>query len=313
MNDVSAVNYELLRTFVVCGGFRTFAEAARSRRISVSAISQQIRALEAQLGVVLYERIGRGVRLTEAGTGLWRSLRESLADIDEALAAAVGAGSAVRGPLAIGAPRAFGAHWLRPRLPPLLAAYPELRIHLELGVPSLLERRLADGQLDLAVLSRAAELGGIASQAIFTETFVAVAAPAYLARWGAPHTVADFRRHRYLVFDADLAMHAPWWRAWFGRKSRLPEAIVASVASLDEMRALAEAAVAIAVLPDYHVAASVAEKRLRILTPTNQSGRQRQARGTIFLAWRASTAGPAKVRAVRDYLTRLSHAGGGKH
>jgi DNA-binding transcriptional LysR family regulator len=160
----------------------------------------------------------------------------------------------VRGRVAVGSPRTFGRHGLGPRLPALLSAHPELTVTVEYGVPSVLERRLAEGHIDLVILARPSELPGIETRPIATETFLAVAAPACLARRGQPRTAADFREHRYVVFDRDLAMHAPWWRAAFGGRTALPENIACEVASLEEMMALAIAGAAIAVLPDYQVA-----------------------------------------------------------
>lgn len=299
------VNYELLKTFVVAARARTFGAAAAERRVSVSAISQQVKALETQLGVSLFERIGRRVQLTPAGQSLAATLDVALARIDEALEGAVADHTIVRGSVAVGAPRTFGRHWLGPRLPALLAAHPELTIRVEYGVPSLLERRLAEGHLDLVILARPSELPYVEARPIATETFVAVAAPAYLARWGTPRAASDFRQHRYVVFDRDLAMHAPWWRASFGARAALPEGIACEVASLEQMMDLAVAGAVIAVLPDYQVADAVRAGALRILEPARgQHARQRPAQGTLFLAWRRGAVESARLRVVREALAR---------
>jgi DNA-binding transcriptional LysR family regulator len=76
------INYELLRTLLEAGLAPTFAEAAKRRRVTPSAVSHQIRALEAQLGVPLFERVGRNARLLPVGEGLVRALRESFKRID---------------------------------------------------------------------------------------------------------------------------------------------------------------------------------------------------------------------------------------
>jgi DNA-binding transcriptional LysR family regulator len=298
VNRGRGVDYELLRTFVAAATARTFGEAARQRFVSVSAISQQVRTLEGQLGVPLFERRGRRVRVSEAGQALLAVLRPELTRIEEALEAVGESHGAVRGAVALGAPRTFARHWLRPRLPPLLAGNPELRVTVRFDVPSRLERALAEGGLDLALLARAPELPGITAQPVATETFLAVAAPAYLARRGTPRGQAEFAAHRYLVFDGDLAMHAPWWRACFGGRARLPRDVVCEVASQEELQALAEAAVGIAVLPDYQVADALRAGLLRALAPP----RARPARNTIHLAWRKGAIETARLRAARDAL-----------
>lgn len=298
------VNYELLKTFVVAARARTFGAAAAERRVSVSAISQQVKALETQLGVPLFERIGRRVQLTPAGQSLAAALEAALARIDEALESAVADHTIVQGAVAVGAPRTFGRHWLGPRLPALLSAHPALTIQVEYGVPSVLERRLAEGHLDVVILARPSELPNIEARPIATETFVACAAPAYLARHGTPRSASDFRQHRFVVFDRDLAMHAPWWRASFGSKVALPENIACEVASLEQMMDLAIAGAGVVVLPDYQVAETVRAGALRILEPARgQHTRQRAARNTLFLAWRRGAIESARLRTVREALS----------
>ena len=297
------INYELLRTFVVTGNARTFAEASAARRVTPSAVSQQLKILETQLGTRLFERVGRRARLTAEGTRLLEALAHPLQQIDDALGAASDSARAPAGLIRIGSPRTFGAYWLRPRLKRLLAARPGLRLSVQFDVPSVLERRVADGALDFALLVRPTELPGIESERLATETFLAVAAPGALDPRRPPRSLEDFTRLRYLVFDRDLAMHAPWWRASFGRKAALPPDIICEMASLEELLALAEEGVGVAVLPDYHVAPSVAARRVRVLTPEGA----RPARNTLFLAWRAAAVQTARFVAVRDALTSEPH------
>ena len=77
------INYELLRTLVDAGSAPTFRDAAARRRVTPSAVSHQVKTLEAQLGVVLFERVGRNARLTPAGARLVDALRIELARIDD--------------------------------------------------------------------------------------------------------------------------------------------------------------------------------------------------------------------------------------
>jgi DNA-binding transcriptional LysR family regulator len=299
LNAGRAADYELLRTFLAAAAARTFGEAARRRFVTVSAISQQVKTLETQLGVALFERLGRRVRLSDAGRALQAALAEPFARIEEAVEAAASASGIVRGRLTLGAPRTFGRFWLRPRLAALLSAHPELRVTVQFDVPSVLERRLVEGVLDLALLARGPELPGVEAAPLHIETFVAVAAPAYTHARGTPRTLADFRAHRYLVFDAELAMHAPWWRASFGARAPLPVDVVCEVASLEELLALAEAGLGIAVLPDYQVEKSVAAGRVRVLVP---GPRARPARNTVFLAGRRGAIDSPRLRAARAAL-----------
>src|SRR5437763_7339649 len=120
------INYELLRTLVEAGTAPTFREAAARRHVTPSAVSHQIRSLESQLGVPLFERFGRNARLTPAGVKLVAVLRDDFARIDEALAAVLEDARSVRGTVRIGGPGPFSRMWLRPRLVRLLRTHPDL-------------------------------------------------------------------------------------------------------------------------------------------------------------------------------------------
>lgn len=295
------INYELLRTLLEAGLGPTFVEAARRRRVTPSAVSHQIRALEAQLGVPLFERVGRSARLLPAGEGLVRALRESFARIDDALAAATEDHAEVRGEVRIGGPGPFSRMWLRPRLVRLLRAHPELVINVRFDVPSVLSQRLVLGDDDLSILVGAASIPALEARPIYVEEFSAVASPAYLSAHRRPETAKEFAEHRFVVFDADLAMHAAWWRASFGQKEPLPPKIACRITSLDEMLALTLEGVGIAVLPNYFIASAIAAKQVVVVGPLPGKGR-RGARDTIYLAWRKGSVHSARVRVVQQAL-----------
>ncbi len=300
----AAINYELLRTLLVVGTSDTFAEAARRRGVTPPAISQQVSSLEAQLGVPLFERSGRRARLTSVGADLVAVLREQLGPVEDALTAVIDNHRLVRGVVRIGAPRAFTAHWLRPRMIELLQTHPELRVHLVFDVPSRLRRELLEGALDLALLVTAVDHPSLEARPVHVEEFVAVASPAYVRAHGTPISVDDFRQQSFLVFDDDIAMLAPWWRARFGPRESLPQNFVCQVASLDELAALAEAGLGIAVLPSYLVAAPVARGTLTAFAATTGTTRRLSAaaRNPISLAWRRGALETARFVAVRTRL-----------
>ena len=296
-----SINYELLRTFLDVATADTFSGAAARRHITPSAISQQIRALETQLGVQLFERFGRRARLTESGGTLLSSLKDHFAGIDLAVTGVLEKPGVVRGTVRIGAPGPFSRVWLRPRIIHLMHSHPELVIEAQFNVASNLVRGLVEGHYDFCVLVNEPEHGAIDVAPIFVETFVAVASTGYLKAHGRPQAAREFRQHRYIVFDADQAMHGPWWHACFGRREPLPDQIVARVGSLDEMLALAASGLGIAVLPNYFVSGSVAEGRVEAINVVLRNGR-RGARNQIYLGWRRGAPSSARFVAAKQAL-----------
>lgn len=296
-----AINYELLKTFVVAGNTGNFRRAAKERFVSVSAVSQQIKTLETQLGTPLFERLGRRVRLTASGRALLLELRGLFERIDAGLELASADHAAVRGSVSIGAPRSFSQHWLRPRLASLLGAHADLSVKLVYGVPSVIEPKLNDGEIDLAILVVPPELDSIERRVVAHETFVCVAAPSYFADRKKPRTLAEFMDERYVVFDRDLAMHRPWWRAAFGGRASLPRRIVAELPSCEAMLALALDGVAVTVLPDYLVDPHLERRELVRLEPARRASEKPPA-FPVFLGWRSHTLESARVRVVREAL-----------
>ncbi|MEM9454993.1 MAG: LysR family transcriptional regulator [Myxococcota bacterium] len=294
---LNIVELDLLKTLVLVGDASSHAEAARMRGVTPSAISQQLKLLEAQIGVPLFERVGRRSVPTAAARELIAHLREPFEQIERVVEATRSDFEQVCGRLAIGSPRPFGSVYLRPRLVSLLRRYPELELVVEFGVPSVLQQRVVEGRLDLAIMVTTPEHPSLTSATIAHETFVAVAAPEYLRRYGRPSTLAEFLEHRYIVYDEDHAMHRPWWRAAFGARAKSAVSIACTVASLPEMQALTEAGLGISVLPDYLVGPAVDRGHLEALEPEGKKG---PAKNAIYLSWRSSALESARLRVVRE-------------
>ncbi|MCK8498526.1 LysR family transcriptional regulator [Myxococcus fulvus] len=293
-------NREALWTLWEVSRAGTHAAAAARLGITASAVGQQLKALERHTGVALFERVGRRARLTSAGAALVARLGEHLPALDAAVEEASETHRVVRGEVALGGPWPFFRYWLRPRLPSLLAAHPELRLDVRFDVPSRVARRLLDGELDLGIVGLLPEAPGLELHPVAQEQFVAVASPGYLKRWGTPRSARDFAAHRFVAFDSDLAMLLPWWRAAFGAKEPLPTQVVCRIANLDEMLALAEAGVGLAVLPDYLVQPALREGRVAALEAPRRAARRPS--GTLWVAWRKAAAPTARFLAVRDWL-----------
>ncbi|MHB8419670.1 MAG: LysR family transcriptional regulator [Myxococcales bacterium] len=296
------IDFELLKTLVDIGNTRSFTAAAKRRHLSPSAVSQRIRLLEQRLGFPLFSRAGRQNRLTPEGQRLFEAAHRSLTPLEEAVAALRGDSSRVGGPVRIGCPVAFGRLWLRPRLVALRRRYPELLPEVQYDSSGSLGPRLVAGEFDLCILvGPVARSAGLASRLIYTEEFLAVGAPDYLKRRGAPRTLAAFSEHPFIVFDQELAMLRPWWRAHFGPRAALPPRHACRVASLDEILALTEAGIGLTVLPNFFIEDSLARGAVALVPPDPpRSGHARRALYPIYLCWRRSALETARLRAVRE-------------
>lgn len=172
----------------------SLSAAARRLGISTSAVSQQLRVLEQAHGVMLLHRTTRKISLTEAGARLADHCQAMVDAADRARQQLTLARDAPEGELRISAPVGFARH-VAPALAPLLAAHPRLTLRL-LVDDAMID--LVDARVDLAVRAgRLADSTWVARRLCSFETLLC-AAPAYLARAGAPQRPADLLGHQWI-------------------------------------------------------------------------------------------------------------------
>jgi DNA-binding transcriptional LysR family regulator len=295
MSDVSLESLKTLVAVVRAGSQR---EGAKTRGLSVPTVSQQLTSLEAKLGMPLFERVGRRALPTPEARRLVGALAPAFDAIVDALDAAIGAHRGVAGPVAIGAPRPFGAHWLTPRMNELLRVRPGLVLTLRYGGPSELESRLLEGTLDLAILVREPSRDGVVAQRLHEEQLVAVADRPLRAE-----TSQDALAWSWLAFDEDRPLLERWWRGTFGGRARMPEPR-GFAADLPALRALASAGHGVVVLPDYFVADDLAAGRLHAV----RLARARRVRNVLYVAWRkGSIASPRRTAVLDAIVGRVGH------
>jgi DNA-binding transcriptional LysR family regulator len=150
MMDGTNLDIDILRTLVTAQQLGGFNRAAQRVGRSQSAVSQQIRRLEEQLGKPLFRKQGRGLVPTEAGGVILSYARRILDLNDEAVAAA--RGIAVGGTVRFGLQTDLTENWLPKALARAKKAHPEIQIEISADRYAVLIDRLDRGQLDLALL-----------------------------------------------------------------------------------------------------------------------------------------------------------------
>jgi len=135
-----------LRAFAAVAEAGSYSRAGAALNVSHAAVCQQVRGLEARLGVTLVVREGRGLKLTDEGVLLARQLAKGLAAIRDGVDALTGANAAR--PIQVTMPPAFAVSWLMPRIMDFQHRHPGLTLMLS-PTAQLLE--LAPGGIDLAI------------------------------------------------------------------------------------------------------------------------------------------------------------------
>ncbi len=189
--------FDAMQAFVAVADRQSFASAARKLKLSPSAITRLVAALEERLGARLLQRTTRKVALTDAGTRYLERARRILADVEEAEHAAESERTRPSGRLVVSAPVGFGRLHVSPVMSAYLRRYPDVagELRLEDRIVSLVE----DG-VDLAV--RIGELADstLVARQVGTMRRIVVAAPAYLKTRGEPRTPAAIGTHDTIQF-----------------------------------------------------------------------------------------------------------------
>lgn len=182
-----------LAWFALVARHGSFTKAATETGVTRAALSQNLKALEKQLGTRLLYRTTREMSLTEAGQHLLDSVRPSLAAIDLALRDLDEANGEPSGVLRVNTARIAARHLIEPHLGEFLARYP--RVTLELMLDDGLSNILAEGcdagiRLGESLVERM-----IAVPISPTMEMAVVGSPAYFDRYGVPGTPAQLVHH----------------------------------------------------------------------------------------------------------------------
>ena len=253
-----------LEMFVAVASEGGFAAAARKIGSSPPAVTRGIAALEARLGTTLFHRSTRAVALTDAGTAFLDQARRILAELAGAERELRGAAAEPRGQLHLTAPVMFGRLHVLPVVGDLMAQHHELTVRM-----MLIDRnvRIVEEGIDVAVRVGPLADSGLKTVRVGAVRQMLVASPAYLARRGAPATVADLAGH-----DLIGTMGPRWTSEWQFAKGRwrldAPPRLV--VNTVDGVLAAAEAGLGIANLLSYQLAEAVDAGRLISLLADEQ-------------------------------------------
>ena len=202
---------DLLRGFEAAARHLNFTRAADELFITQSAVSRQIKALEDRLGVTLFVRQAKGLRLTEAGAQLYHAVSSALRQVNEAME---GLSRRTRSSLVtVTSTLGFCALWLIPRLGQFNKLFPEVEVRIAANDRIL---NLDRERIDLSI--RYSPLHGAPKSAtwLFDEQLMPVCSPALLAAPERPLSeLKDLRHHTLLHLD-DPDNPSPWlsWSYW---------------------------------------------------------------------------------------------------
>lgn len=238
----------------------SFTRAARELGMPKSTVSRKVSELEARLGAQLLRRTTRKLSLTDVGTAYYERCARIVAELDDADRTVTQMQDGPRGLLRVTAPLHFG--WVGG----VVAEY--LRVHPEVSVEVVCTDRVVDlvaEGFDVALRFGAPSDTSLVARRLGALPRYLVAAPAYLARRGAPRAPADLAGHDVVASAGSRAGEPPGARWVLHRGARRAEVRVAPRATANNLEVLHRvvlAGVGIGMLPAMRCEQDVREGRL---------------------------------------------------
>ncbi len=285
------LDWDNVRYFLAAARERSLSAASRALNSNQPTVGRRIDALEAQLGMRLFQRHSTGLSLTEDGQRLLAAAEAMEQGAAEIARASQADGNAMAGTVRIAAPEGLGVSVLAPVLPELYRRYPSLDIVLE---PSVASADLKRGQADIALRLFRPDSADIVSRRVGAMGFGLYASRDYLARHGAPESVEALERHVFVAYGDELKEQTE--NAWLLGLIGNARCVFRSDNTLARVSAIAAGA-GIGVMP--HLVMAAHSGCVRLLPQHEAPPR------TIWLVVHGDLRHVPRVRAVMDFIAGL--------
>lgn len=187
--------------FVRVAELASFTKAADSLGLPKASVSTGVQQLESLLGARLLQRTTRRVQLTQDGRVFYERARDLLADMEDLEGLFQQGASNLSGRLRVDMPNGLAKNIVLPRLPAFLALHPQLQLEI-----SSTDRRVDVIREGFDCVIRVGKLSdsSLIARPLGKLKLLNCASPAYLARHGSPHTLADLAQHQLVHYVTTL-------------------------------------------------------------------------------------------------------------
>ncbi|SCX22956.1 Gcv operon activator [Agrobacterium sp. DSM 25558] len=193
-----------LRAFAMAGRYESFKVAAENLNVSPGAVSQHVKNLEKTLGIALFDRSNRIIRLTPKGSEYLKGVQSAFDLIKVATKAVtedIGGGKIV-----VSTMPSFASQWLVPRLGRFRERHPQFDVHVNTATDLV---RFESDHVDLAIRHGLGQYRGLYSERLFTVEMVVVCSPDFGTK---ANNITDLTMLP-LLHEAERSDWALWFRA----------------------------------------------------------------------------------------------------
>jgi LysR family transcriptional regulator, low CO2-responsive transcriptional regulator len=246
--------------FATLARCRSFTQTAKELHLTQSAISHTIKALEQDIGVSLFERVGKRVFLTQAGEQLRPAAERILREMNDARASMEEIGAWGRGRLRIGASVTTCQHPLPTVLREFRQSFPDCALRLIAGDGPYMCKLLLENQVDLALMLEPDKEDTLDFRPLFTDELQALVAPMHpwVEAGRVPH--ADLSRETFIIYHKGsytYRMVEDYFRAEGIRLSNTME-----LGSMDAIKELAKVGMGAALMAPWVARKELTERSL---------------------------------------------------
>lgn len=296
MSEIATSRLRTIELFCKAAEALSFTAAAELAGATPSAVSKAVSRLESQLGVKLFQRTTRAIRLTDEGAGYYETCRQALSSIQQAEQALTKGRTRPHGTLRLSLPASYGILNIVPRIPRYLERYAH-EVKVVVSLSNSITEFVTQG-CDMAIRIGAVADSRVVARPLRDAHYCVVASPAYLRRHGVPREPDDMRNHQCIdLVLPDIAKPLPWQ---FRDGKREWELAVPSALSVDHPLAAMTAALAdggCARLLDFTVADGLQAGRLVEVLASYRS-----APVPMSIVYPSNRHLSAKVRTFIDFL-----------
>ena len=204
-DDVQLGSIEL---FCLAAETGSFTAAANLAGVTPAAVSRSVARLEERLGVRLFVRTTRQMRLTDSGRLYYQQCRQALTQLVDAEREVTGQQSQPSGLLRISVPTPYAHYRLLPKLPAFRRQFPDVQVDVHISNRNI---DFADDGFDLAIRGKAPTDSGLIARTLEEAELVVVATPEYLREAGTPTSLEALAKHDCIQYQLPSSgRNLPW-------------------------------------------------------------------------------------------------------
>jgi DNA-binding transcriptional LysR family regulator len=197
IGDSKGIHLGSIQLFCKAAELESFTAAASALGLTPAAVSRSVQRVEERLGVRLFARTTRQIRLTEQGRIYYTECRQALEQIAMAENLISGDQASARGTVRLSVPTTFGHYRVLPLLPTFCARYPELGVEVNISNQNI---EFVEEDYDLAIRLGIPRDSRLVARKLEDATLGVFASKDYLAQHGEPQDLDDLAHHACIQF-----------------------------------------------------------------------------------------------------------------